>query len=42
MNPLIKDKDYTIVKDEDGTGAAVSEIQPCSSSLASLAGAPLS
>ena len=28
MNPLIKDKDYTIVKDEDGTGAAVSEIQP--------------
>lgn len=28
MNPLIKDEDYTIVKDENGTGAAVSEIQP--------------
>ncbi len=28
MNPLIKDEDYTIVKDKDGTGASVSEIQP--------------
>ena len=28
MNPLIKDKDYTIVENESGTGASVSEIQP--------------
>ena len=28
MNPLTNGKDYTIVKDENGTGASVSQIQP--------------